>query len=423
MKRFYIYIIVSLVALSIGAAEIHDAIKRDINVAAANNHEYPFLTNNPPAETPAPAGYEPFYLSHYGRHGSRWLIGYGQYDNAIKQLECAQLNGHLTKLGENTLATLRLIRTNAEGHSGALSLKGAHQHQAIASRMFKKYRAIFAGKATVDAKSTIVKRSIESMDNELATLKQLNPELNIVRAEGKENMWFLNYTDSVAIEFRKPIRAGLKKTMDERMDTRRFMAQLVDDAQFVADSLNAPTFLNNMWAIASNQQSEYTDVSLYHLFKPEDTFPIWEYYNLVWYTGYGPYAPVKGRGMYSQANLLQDFISRADEAIAGNGTAANLRFGHDTVVMPLVALMGLDGYGEETADIDSVATFWNYGKAIPMGANVQLVFYRNASGDVLVKALLNEREVSLPLTPVAYPYYRWTDVRAYFVSRTIVPAL
>jgi len=23
--------------------------------------------------TPAPTGYEPFYISHYGRHGSRWM--------------------------------------------------------------------------------------------------------------------------------------------------------------------------------------------------------------------------------------------------------------------------------------------------------------------------------------------------------------
>ena len=25
------------------------------------------------ALTPAPAGYEPFYISHYGRHGSRYM--------------------------------------------------------------------------------------------------------------------------------------------------------------------------------------------------------------------------------------------------------------------------------------------------------------------------------------------------------------
>ena len=27
----------------------------------------------PSTYTPASAGYEPFYISHYGRHGSRWM--------------------------------------------------------------------------------------------------------------------------------------------------------------------------------------------------------------------------------------------------------------------------------------------------------------------------------------------------------------
>lgn len=31
------------------------------------------------ALTPAPKGYEPFNMSHYGRHGSRWLIGRHDY--------------------------------------------------------------------------------------------------------------------------------------------------------------------------------------------------------------------------------------------------------------------------------------------------------------------------------------------------------
>ena len=36
--------------------------------AAFNTHSYEFLTTR---DTPAPAGYKPFYISHYGRHGSR----------------------------------------------------------------------------------------------------------------------------------------------------------------------------------------------------------------------------------------------------------------------------------------------------------------------------------------------------------------
>lgn len=36
---------------------------------------------------------------------------------------------------------------------------------------------------------------------------------------------------------------------------------------------------------------------------------------------------------------------------------------------------------------------------------------------MLVKVLLNEKEVTLPATPVDGPYYRWTDVRKNYLDR------
>ena len=54
-----------------------------------------------------------------------------------------------------------------------------------------------------------------------------------------------------------------------------------------------------------------------------------------------------------------------------------------------------------------------------MACNIQLIFYRpqKGDGDILVKALLNEREVSLPVSTTQYPYYRWTDLRNYYTQK------
>ena len=58
-----------------------------------------------------------------------------------------------------------------------------------------------------------------------------------------------------------------------------------------------------------------------------------------------------------------------------------------------------------------------------MGSNIQFIFYRpqiNKACDpdkILVKALLNEREISLPVTPVTGNYYRWTDLRDYYQKK------
>jgi hypothetical protein len=63
-----------------------------------------------------------------------------------------------------------------------------------------------------------------------------------------------------------------------------------------------------------------------------------------------------------------------------------------------------------------------------MACNVQLIFYRPTSGRwasnytegdgaILVKALLNEREVTLPVKAVSGPYVRWKDLRQYYADK------
>ena len=54
-----------------------------------------------------------------------------------------------------------------------------------------------------------------------------------------------------------------------------------------------------------------------------------------------------------------------------------------------------------------------------MGANIQLVFYRRNTGnkDVLVKVLLNENEATLPIKSNTAPYYKWSEVRQYYLDK------
>ena len=62
--------------LSVNAQQARSDIKANVNLAASNYLAYP----GPQKKlSPAPAGYEPFYISHYGRHGSRYTIGKDSY--------------------------------------------------------------------------------------------------------------------------------------------------------------------------------------------------------------------------------------------------------------------------------------------------------------------------------------------------------
>ena len=86
--------------------------------------------------TKAPKGYTPFYISHFGRHGSRYLISDSEYTNPMETLERADKAGALSPLGKDALKRLHEIYAEAAGRNEDLSPLGVRQHRGVAERMF-----------------------------------------------------------------------------------------------------------------------------------------------------------------------------------------------------------------------------------------------------------------------------------------------
>lgn len=392
---------------------------------AANNYRaYP--DQNLPVLTPAPEGYEPFYIDHYGRHGSRWLISPEQYHYGIAVLEKAEKAGKIAERGRQVLAMIREVEAASSGRLGELSDVGAEQHQRIARRMYGNFPQVFAGNAHVDAKSTIVIRCILSMQNATGELMALNPALRITVDASRHDMNFMNFTDTVAGKLRSAAAKSRIKELQKRyVNTSYTLGRLFADSIWAKQNCDDMKLVFNLADLAGNMQShhQFEHVNLYDLFTTDELYSVWACNNAFWYI-YAGFTPVtRGRVPYMEANLLRDFISTADAHVASGDNGANLRFGHESVVLPLVSLMGLDGYDYSTADVDDIYDLgerWPSYKVFPMGCNVQWVFYRNqAGGDVLIKVLLNEHEARLPeeVKPVNFPYYRWTDVRGFYERR------
>ena len=100
----------------------------------------------------------------------------------------------------------------------------------------------------------------------------------------------------------------------------------------------------------------------------------------------------------------------------GNVVAADLRFGHDTGLLPFIGHIGLEGM-DGRPDWKSVSSVWNTSVSMCMGSNIQMVFYKNKAGNVLVKILYNEKETTIPaLKAVSGPYYEWSDLKAYLLN-------
>ena len=114
--------------------------------------------------TPAPEGYVPFYMSHYGRHGSRWLIGENDYERVIRPMRLARKEGKLTREGQETLRRLELFNKTTYKRLGDLTTVGERQHHGIGRRMAEHFPEIFKSPdVPIDARSTTVNRCILSM--------------------------------------------------------------------------------------------------------------------------------------------------------------------------------------------------------------------------------------------------------------------
>lgn len=398
-----------------------EEIYADILKSASNHMAYQAPTQK---LTPAPKGYKPFYMTHYGRHGSRWLLGDGEYMSVINALRSAQRQGVLTPLGIEALAKLERFYPCTKGRLGDLTDIGEIQHHGIGKRMTEHFPEVFAGKtAEVDARSTVVLRCILSMTAECEEITAFNPQIRMHNDVSEAFQWYLNAGWNRQLNEANGARGGIvnsykrKYTHPERLCRSLF----TDENYWDNEDFRPKSFMRNLFRVVNNMQSHGNGEDMWNLYTKEECYDLWKIENIDWYLGYGAAPQTKGVMPFSQANLLRNMIETTDTVMASktytNGAA--LRFGHEVCVMPLACLMELDSCGRKVDDLDHLEDSWVNYRIYPMGCNIQLVFYRPTKGNgaVLVKALLNEKEASLPVHTDQYPYYKWDDLRAYYIKK------
>lgn len=386
---------------------------------------YPRPAYGLPKLTKAPKGYAPFHIEHYGRHGSRWLLNDDKYDRPVKYLQKADKYGKLTPRGKQLLQQLSKIRDDSKGRVGELTPLGHRQHRDIARRMTENFPEIFVPGTHVDAKSTVIIRCILSMANEIAELQKICPELIVTCDASRTTQKILAYnsTDTMAKKLAREAEPLSDAYAEKHRDMSSFVSKVFNDPQFVADSLNTYKVFKGVFDIAVNTQSHDDQPDLYDLFTPEELHNEWLGRNADWYTSAGNTSLTKNRVPYNQRVLLRNIIESADTAMISPRLSANLRFGHESIVLPLTILMGLNNSAFDTTNLDELEANWRNYEIFPMGSNIQIIFYRPKKkaaltpDEVLVKVLLNEEEATLPLTPVDGPYYKWSDVRKLYADK------
>lgn len=399
------------------APDARTAIKEKPQRAAGVYYAYPGAADNYGSE--APKGYKPFYISHYGRHGSRYLISDNDYRRVMDVLERADKAGALTDKGKQLRCRLDTIWEEAYGRGGELSPLGYRQHRAIATRMGKAYPQVFAPNAQMSAVSTVIMRCAHSMFAFTDALKSLYPQLRIPMESSERHMNYMNYHSPESAPYsshKGPYYQDYKRFRAKNTNPDRLTGIIFSDSAYVNRWVDKEDFMWDLYWVAADLQNMETDIELLTLFSTEELYDLWQTSNFNFFARNSSYAPADGMFTANAANLLNNIIEGADKAIAGGTHGATLRFGHDGNIIPLAALMKLENCYSDIVEPGDLASEYADFDVCPMGANLQLVFFRNDKNpdDILVRIYLNEHDRAIDgLTPAMPGYYRWNELRPF----------
>ena len=391
---------------------------------------YPETVQAPPR---APRGYVPVYLSHYGRHGSRYTSERGLYEGVAEVLGKASRDGMLTPLGAGIWERYSAILPFLIVHEGELTPLGAKQHGSIAERMVHNYPRLFKGRGTrIVANSTNLERTMLSMLHFNQALLSWNPHLNIQSDASKAYMGRINQHNPANprvtpedVRWKSPDapwRPGFDRWCESLLDWRSFCGRLFKDTAYVQGICDPVLFERHFFSVAQNLPGcPVPDCGFMEAFGDDELQLLGRLENYTFYVEKSMYPRGNKRGCYLSEAVLGDIIDRAAEDIS-DGVRVRLRFGHDGCIMALLSMMGIDGWNAIPDDPAEAWKFWDVSR-VPMACNLQLVFFaprkqaaRPAASDILVLMMLNEEPLRLPLDACDGFYYRWSDFLEHYIS-------
>ncbi|MBR6416064.1 MAG: hypothetical protein IKS22_08170 [Bacteroidales bacterium] len=356
----------------------------------------------------APRGYKPFYISHYGRHGARYAWQSDMYSSLKEVFTRADTLGLLTSTGKQFKEKFDIIYPQVKDRTGDLSRKGWEQQQNLASLMYTRFKRVFRKGAHVMARVSTSTRCIMTMSAFCLGLKAKDPKLDIFENFGysflqailpldSHNPYKASYIPTTPVKFEEKWAGYIERTIDYEA----ILSRIFTDPVTVLGERKHWDFVSYLYFFGAGMNSLDTDLDFNFIFTPEERIALWKIDNFQFYAEAYPthlgYQPI-----------VNDIIEKADERIASGQRGADLRFGHDYTFLPLLMCLGVNGYGHAVDNPDDIPV-WSRIHDVPMGANLNLVFYKKKKKDspVLFKVLLNGNEATLPMETDCWPYYDW----------------
>ena len=339
----------------------------------------------PRSNAPAPKGYKVFYLSHYGRHGSRYIHDEREYDslNVVLHREV------LTPYGELVRERFDEHYPSLKGRAADLSEVGKMQHRMLARRMMEDYPELFGRGASVRAVSSDIPRCLMSMHNFLDELRIRRRSLDI----------YAGVNSSMVPLFRpSPVRRfPMKEFMSANFDAEPLFGRLFASPDEAMARTDAGMFAQTLYYYASHLEGVMIEDDFFDAVLIDDEISaLFMIENEKFSYHRGALCP---DNLAVAGPSLAEIISSADRDIESGDVSVRLRFGHDNMVMNIMSLMGVPPFDKARFSSSDV----------PMASNIRFVFARDRSGDVLVKIQYNENDVM--------GWISWKEFREYCLER------
>ncbi len=417
---------ITSVAFAQSPEAIREIIRKNPNFALSTVTTY----QNVPlgAVAPAPKGYKPFYFSMVSRHGSRYELRDTTFMHPTEVYNRAAELGILTPLGEEVRQLLIKATTDQMGKGGELSALGQRQLRGIGRRTYDRFAKLFDS-GSVEGKASTKMRCVFSMVAFVDGLKEKNSTLP-VHIEARENYLAMlrpmaDHPDTpqeVKDFWNTYAKQGgewkyRRADWANKQDISSCISKLVTRPELLVEKCGAHSlfhFANNThYLLLFAENFERGDSGLMNrIFSPEELYTFYIYHDISWLHWSGGWGnPIVEEYSSYLRPLIDDVLSKAQLAIEGNNPdVANLRFTHDTYLVPLLSILGYEGCALQYNDNwEQGVTSAPLSTKLPMGANLQLVLYRNKEGKVLVRSLLNEQDALLPIECATAPFYPWEE--------------
>jgi multiple inositol-polyphosphate phosphatase/2,3-bisphosphoglycerate 3-phosphatase len=383
--------------------------------------------------TDTPAGYSPVFINHVGRHGARHLTKEVTTSFGYAILAKADSAKALTAKGQALFQMVKALAKVEKGKVKSISEEGIAELQGIGERMQAHYSGVFKTSANLNVTETKEIRTKQSADAFLSGLKKnMGKEPVIKEYIDDTNLRFYDFSpvykqfeeDGEWVKYRQALATQVRlEQVNNIIATRAFTGSFLK----TLTSANRDKLVSDIFGFAAITYSlkqeikdagfKTSDTNFISLFTPQEISVLAQLDQADDYYQKGPGIDPNGIQARIAAPLLANFITTADEFMKTGTYNAQLRFAHAETISPFATFLGIST-ADKSTKTTRIGAYWQAANVIPLSANIQWIFYKNAAGNYLVKILLNEKEVHITgLATTSYPYYSWTKLREFYMDK------